>query len=294
VQIADRFFVGDALRTLRRFPEECVDCVVTSPPYWSLRDYGVAGQLGLEASVEEYLGKILAVFAEVRRVLKPSGTCFVNLGDTYGGSWRDCAVASARSKCLSQVPSRFAIGMTDGGWILRNEIIWWKPACLPQAVKDRFTVDFEKLFFFTKSPCYFFAQQFEPLVSSPCDIRRMRGGRRTYNGKWRRANMQSSGARIQRAFTSSCKHGRNKRAVWRIPLQPFRGAHFATFPEALVETPILAGSPRGGIVLDPFLGSGTTAVVARKLGRRFVGIELNPAYVRLARGRVRQAEGRLR
>jgi len=310
-QYVGQIICGDALSVLRELPPESVDCVVTSPPYWSLRDYGVEGQLGLEDSLDQYLTKLLAVFDEVRRVLKEKGTCWVNLGDAYSTrssrkGTRQPALSAASSKaprflrppapahlppkCLLQMPSRFALGMTDRGWTLRNEIIWHKPNCMPQSARDRFTIDFEKLFFFVKSRRYHFTQQFEPLR----DARRLshrlinpeRVRKRTYGDPLVAALNPKSAERSRRRMLA---RGRNKRCVWRISPRPFYGGHFAVYPEALIETPILAGCPEGGIVLDPFSGSGTTALVARRLRRRFIGIDLNPEYVRMSRERLANA-----
>jgi site-specific DNA-methyltransferase (cytosine-N4-specific) len=309
----NRIIHGDALTVLRRLPAESIDCVVTSPPYWSLRDYGVKGQHGLEPSPEEYIERLCAVFDEIKRVLKPAGTCWVNLGDAYAtrssktgkppkhpqpirtgtaNKALDFKRPSARlpAKCLVQLPARFSLAMMERGWILRNEIIWHKPNCLPQSARDRFTVDFEKVFFFVKQRHYYFRQQFEPLQGT--DQRLLRP---THLGSWRKRvygdryvsaiNPRTAEASRQRIL----RHGRNKRAVWRISVSPFRGEHFAVYPPALIETPIKAGCPKGGIVLDPFMGSGTTALVARRLGRNFVGIEINSDYVRLARHRLAEA-----
>lgn len=308
-----RIICGDALKVLGRLPSGSVDCIVTSPPYWSLRDYGVRDQLGLEASPEEYIARLWAVFDEVRRVLKPAGTCWVNLGDAYatrgnktGGRQKHprsilspsshCALdfipplARLPGKCLVQLPARFALGMIERGWILRNEIIWHKPNCLPQSARDRFTVDFERLFFFVKQRRYYFRQQFEPLQGRGRLLHRLinpeHPRKRIYGDRYISAiNPRSAEASRRRIL----RHGRNKRAVWRISVRPFRGEHFAVYPPALIETPIRAGCPEGGVVLDPFMGSGTTALVARDLGRNFIGIELNPAYVRLARRRLAHA-----
>jgi DNA modification methylase len=310
----NRIICGDSLTVLRRLPSECVDCVVTSPPYWSLRDYGVKNQLGLEASPGEYIERLSAIFDEVRRVLKPAGTCWVNLGDAY--STRSSKTgkttkhpqpilppasnraldfkrppSSLPAKCLVQLPARFALAMIDHGWILRNEIIWHKPNCLPQSARDRFTVNFERVFFFVKQRRYYFRQQFEPLQGRERLLHRMINPesrrKRIYGDKYISAiNPRSAEASRLRIL----RRGRNKRCVWRIAVRPFRGEHFAVYPPGLIETPIQAGCPEGGVVLDPFMGSGTTALVARQLGRNFVGIELNPKYVTLARQRLGHAE----
>jgi DNA modification methylase len=307
----DHILRGDSLKVLQRLPAESVDCIVTSPPYWALRDYGVKGQLGLEPTFHEYLDKLCAVFDEVRRVLKPQGTCWVNMGDTYSspmkggggaGEVGDGIFARLKqragfgsvklktglpSKTLCQIPARFAIAMTDRGWLLRNEIVWWKPNCMPQSARDRFTVNFEKIFFFVKSRKYYFEQQYEPIKDKKRLARRFfnpHAKRKRVHGDSRIAafnpkTMEASRRRI-------LKFGSRKRSVWRVAVRPYPGAHFAVYPPEIVETPIKAGCPKGGIVLDPFIGSGTTALVARKLGRHFIGIELNPQYIRLARQRL--------
>lgn len=306
----NRIICGDARKVLQRLPAESIDCVVTSPPYWSLRDYGVTGQLGLEGCPEEYIERLCSIFDEVRRVLKKAGTCWVVLGDAYAtrssktgaAAQHPQPILSAASnralifnrpharipaKCLVQLPARFAIAMTSRGWILRNEIIWHKPNCLPQSARDRFTVNFEKIFFFVKERRYYFQQQFEPLQGMGRMLHRLMNpeGRhkRIYGDKYISAiNPKTAEASRRRVLM----RGRNKRSVWRIAVRPFRGPHFAVFPPQLIETPIRAGCPKGGIILDPFMGSGTTALAARQLGRNYIGIELNPYYIRLARKRL--------
>jgi DNA modification methylase len=305
-----RIIRGDALKVLQRLPTESIDCVVTSPPYWSLRDYGVRQQIGLEASPEEYIERLCTVFDEVRRLLKPAGTCWVNLGDAYAtrssktsrkpkhpqpilspssNSALDFKRPLARlpGKCLVQLPARFALEMIERGWILRNEIIWHKPNCLPQSARDRFTVDFERLFFFVKQRRYYFRQQFEPLCGRDRLLSRLINPesrrKRVYGDKYVSAiNPRTAEASRLRIL----RYGRNKRSVWRIAVRPFRGEHFAVYPPELIETPIQAGCPKGGVVLDPFMGSGTTALVAQQLDRNFIGIDLNPDYIRLARQRL--------
>lgn len=361
---------------LKKLPDESIDCIITSPPYWALRDYGVKGQLGLEKTFDEYLTKLCGIFDEVKRVLKNTGTCWVNLGDTYGGS--NCGYGQTRQssgfqnvtkqtyyptnrmkplatgimeKCLLQIPFRFTIEMVNRGWILRNVIIWWKPNCMPSSVKDRFTVDFEYMFFFVKNKRYWFETQHEPLRESSL----LRARYNSYSSKTDQGIHGGMNLKNQLKVFEKIKNGelsgRNKRCVWRIPTRPFKEAHFAVFPGDLVETPIKAGCPqfvckkcgkarekiekisykiravrsrqekqfdtgntkarknmpfmgdkiveefgytdcgckagfKGGIVLDPFMGSGTTAVVAKKLGRNYVGIELNPKYVEMAERRL--------
>ncbi|MDQ4123263.1 MAG: site-specific DNA-methyltransferase [Acidobacteriota bacterium] len=298
----NRILKGDALCVLRKLPNESIDSIVTSPPYYALRDYGIAGQIGLEETFTEYLEKLFLVFDEAKRVLKRTGTCWVVIGDTYGGSATSGSLinhqqrANSKSnnslrlthrkgkyaKCLLQIPARFAIGMIERGWILRNEIIWHKPNLLPSSVKDRFTMDFEKIFFFTKSRRYFFNQQFEALKNPERLKKRSVNPEKKH--KWWNSEMKLpiNSKAMEKSRARVLKTGRNKRAVWTIGTGRFNGNHFAVFPEKLIETPILAGSPENGIVLDPFMGSGTTAVVAKRLQRRFIGIELNPDYVKMA------------
>ncbi len=294
----NKIYQGDALKTLKTFPSESIDMVITSPPYWGLRDYGIEGQIGLEPDYGNYLQHLMLIFDEVKRVLKKNGTCWVNLGDTYSGSNNGAndytttnrnkpetykkiyrgqkpGKTSLPDKSLCMIPFRFAIEMVNRGWILRNDIIWHKPNAMPSSVEDRFTVDFEHLFFLTKSKKYHFKRQFEESI----DETNCRPKKRGFSGK----NKNNSGHSFR--YPSPV---RNKRCVWSIPTKPFPQAHFAVYPENLLITPVLAGSPETGIVLDPFIGSGTTAVVARKFGRNYIGIELNPSYVEIAEKRLSQ------
>ena len=252
-------------------------------------------QLGLEKTFNEYIDKLCTIFDEVMRVLKPTGTCWVNLGDTYGGmgdkgKWKDPKYKNGRNgqtvavnrtatkKSLCQIPSRFAIEMCNRGWILRNEIIWHKPNCMPSSAKDRFTVDFEKLFFFTKNKKYYFETQMEKAVANRW------GGHKPINlDNSKDKDNQFGGLSRERDMMPE---ERNKRCVWKVNTKPYKEAHFAVYPEALIESPIKAGCPSGGVVLDSFIGSGTTAAVAKRLGRRYIGIELNPEYVPLIERRL--------
>lgn len=310
-----------AMEFLKELPSESVDCIVTSPPYWALRDYGVDGQLGLEPTFQEYINKLCTIFDEAKRVLKKEGTCWVNMGDTYSSNTKEddrdpekqrekrregidinsdkCFGRHSKEwfesqhqqgvrkikrtipeKCLCQIPSRFAIEMTNRGWILRNEIIWFKPNCMPSSAGDRFTVDFEKLFFFTKSKKYYFEQQLEPYTNP---LNRWGGTMvKQLNG----ADEYGMAQRI-RDYRPNSK-GKNKRCVWQINTKPFPGAHFAVYPQELVKTPIEAGCPEGGIVLDMFMGSWTTARVAKDLGRNFLGCDLNPEYCLIGKKRLSQ------
>jgi site-specific DNA-methyltransferase (adenine-specific) len=259
----NKIIAGDATQVLKTLPSGGVDCCVTSPPYWGLRDYSVAGQLGHEATPELYICALLEVFREVRRVLKPSGTCFVNLGDTY----------SAGGTLM--IPYRFACQMIDTQrWILRNVINWHKPNQMPSPARDRFTVDFEPVFFFAKSRHYHFTQQLEPYTKP---LNRWGGDQLTAQGESTWATHTG-----QRAYRK-----RDMRTTWSICTQGFKGAHFAVYQERLVERIIRAGCPEEGTVLDPFVGSGTTAMVARRLGRNYMGIDLNPEYVHMAAERLK-------
>ena len=253
---------GDARVALPNLPDESVQCCVTSPPYWSLRDYGIPGQIGLEASIEEFLNRLVAVFSEVKRVLSKNGVLWLNIGDAYTSgdrgyrapdkknpvramTYRPNTPEGLKPKDLIGIPWRLALALQKDGWYLRSDIVWHKPNCMPESVKDRPTRAHEYVFLLSKSEQYFY--DYESV---------------------REAN------------------GRNRRSVWSIATQPFREAHFATFPVTLVEPCILAGSRLGDFVLDPFFGSGTVGVVAQSLGRRFVGIELSPEYVHIANKRL--------
>ncbi len=429
---------GDSLSVLKTLPDESINCVMTSPPYWALRDYGEGnnqiwdgdetcehswgselgkkrnrespgvgakqeinaslgnicnkcgawkGQLGLEPTFDLYIKHLCDIFSEVKRVLRKDGTCWVNLGDTYcgghaGGSThpKGSSVVETggvpqqikegrpagnlkdyQEKCLISIPARFQIEMINRGWILRNNIIWHKPNCMPSSVKDRFTVDFEYLFFFVKNKKYWFETQYESLQSGDWDKMPPIGGKKQTEGNF---NPTYSGN-----TPPSNSKGRNKRTVWRICPKPFKEAHFAVFPEELCETPIKAGCPEfvckkcgmpkvmveniigkqvtegmikagcdkegkyygkeqkdyksakanepsetkkrilesmsqvkeysykptcnckadftGGIVLDPFFGAGTTGLVALKQNKKFIGIEINPEYIKIAKARIK-------
>jgi site-specific DNA-methyltransferase (adenine-specific) len=281
-----KLYCGTVLNVLKQLPDEYIDCVITSPPYWALRDYGVKGQLGLEPTFQEYIIKLCNIFDEVKRILKKTGTCWVNLGDTYGGighsdwsgnkSWNTQKLKTNKdfkldkkypSKCLCQIPSRFSIEMCNRGWILRNKIIWEKSNCMPCGANDRFTVDYEPVFFFVKNKKYWFEQQYEPqILMGQYSINSVKYG----------------------------KEGRNKRCIWKIPTQPFSDAHFATFPEKLVKTPLLAGCPEKGIVIDPFFGSGTVGLVAEKYNRQWIGIDLNKEYCEIAKDRIKAEVSQLK
>lgn len=410
----NQILIGDSLEILKKLPKKSINMCITSPPYWSLRNYDVEGQLGLEPTFEEYIKKLCDIFDEVKRCLKEDGTCWVNLGDTYIGNGIsrhkgysdpkkqkvgeiDYDEPSAMKqtippKCLAQIPSRFAIEMCNRGWILRSEIIWRKPNAMPSSCRDRFTTDFEKIFMFSKNQKYYFKQQFEePLTKENRDYGIVRQRTMNYKGKFsnygaksesygsprtrtqrtkykegERAGLQREPSLkerrvfeiiqpeianyLRRYLTSEKKRvldnvfgehkwthwirkdksgaslpspddwrelkkiinfdekfdkemtemeiylddgmmwknkGKNKRAVWDINTKPSNLQHLAIYPEKLIEIPIRAGCPVNGIVLDPFAGSGTTGIVARKQNKNFILIELNTNYAEIIKERLK-------
>lgn len=280
-RLLNQVLLGDALKELRSFPASLVDTIVTSPPYYRQRDYSGEDQLGLEPTPEAYIDNLVGVFRECRRVVKPSGSLWLVIGDKY---------VDGRQLGM---PWRVALALQADGWILRSDIIWHKPNAMPSAVKTRPTTDHEYVFFLTASPEYYYDADAirEPHVTFT-EKSRMRGGRNHFfrpggtpeEGK-NQGNPNLHHGRWDQAFHPK---GRNKRTVWSIPLSKFREAHFAVFPEPLVETCILAGCPQNGVVLDPFLGSGTTAVVAKRLGRKYIGIDCVAEYCQMARRRLRE------
>ena len=294
----NRIHVGNALTILKQMPDEFVNCCVTSPPYWGLRDYGIDGQLGLEKTPEEYVAKMVEVFREVRRVLRKDGTLWLNLGDSYsspaGGqnNFQSSTLTGGRGardpshipskkdsglkpKDLVGIPWRVAFALQADGWWLRSDIIWAKPNPMPESVTDRPTKAHEYIFLLTKSAKYFWNQEAvrEPHMDS--SLRRYEYGGSGANGK--PFAMQQS--------PRGNESGRNIRTVWTIATQSYKEAHFATFPEEIPERCIKAGCPEGGVVLDPFIGSGTVAKVAIRLRRQYIGIDINPKYYELAQKR---------
>lgn len=343
----DTILCGDALDTLRTLPDECVQMVVTSPPYWGLRDYGVAGQLGLEPTPEEWVESMVAIFAEVRRVLRRDGTLWLNVGDCYandtkwGGTsggvmakglhgkqdvgYRRRRHTGLKPKDLVGLPWMLAFALRADGWWLRSDIVWHKPNPMPESVTDRPTKSHEYLFLLSKSAQYYYDADAirEPVtggahpraragrnsrehvdrdprhlaaVPSGWDTRVGSGGHGSIHRQGRRPRgvtpkSAPAGSRIKanesfHAATTQLVTTRNKRSVWTVATAPYADAHFATFPPRLIEPCILAGSRPGDLVLDPFMGAGTTAVVARRHSRHYLGIELNPSYIELAEERI--------
>ena len=304
---------GDSISMLQTLPDASIDCVVTSPPYYGLRDYSIDGQIGMENTPKEYVNALLSVFNEVHRVLSATGTVWLNLGDSYynyrpgrGQSLSKQTLSSnlqdlpqkcprrgnklegLKEKDLIGIPWRVAFALQDFGWYLRQDIIWEKTNPQPESVKDRCTKSHEYLFLLTKSPKYYYDHA---AIKEPCSEANIKDflGRKTLNNKGKGQGTYEEArpdlCRGREAYMPP-DFKRNKRSVWTIPTKPYKGAHFATFPEALVEPCIMAGCPVDGVVLDPFFGAGTTGVVATKLNRRFVGIDLNKDYCDLAYRRI--------
>jgi len=304
---------GDCLHALRVVPSQSINCCVTSPPYFGLRDYGVDGQIGLEETPEAFVQKLVEVFREVKRVLRDDGTLWLNLGDSYAGSGKgigsdhgkavftDTNIAQTnwkktdlKPKDLIGIPWKVAFALQSDGWHLRQDIIWHKPNPMPESVKDRCTKAHEYIFLLSKSPKYYFdnlAIKEEAIWKETRPSGMARNGE-SYRNKVKHANDKYGGGGTSFQGHSGLYKAngelinpdgkRNKRSVWTVTTKPFKGAHFATFPPALIEPCILAGCPEGGVVLDPFNGAGTTGVVAQQHKRSFLGIELNSEYCRIA------------
>lgn len=297
---------GDALEIMRGMETESVYTCITSPPYYNLRDYGAPGQIGMEETPEKYIQSLVEVFREVRRVLRKDGTLWVNIGDTYAAN-RPYQVKETRgtrghaftgemavpegckAKDMIGIPWLLAFALRADGWYLRQDIIWQKPNAMPESVKDRCTKSHEYLFLLSKSAKYYFdaAAISEPIAGKSTKKYLECGGEQTPifgGGKYGNNEREETRTKSGKRFKPTPR--RNKRDVWSVSTTGFKGAHFATFPEKLVEPCVLAGSPEGGMVLDPFAGSGTTGAVAKRLRRGFVGIEINPEYAKMAEDRI--------
>ena len=256
--------IGDVREKLKELPDKSIQMCVTSPPYFNLRDYdNQENQLGLEKTPEEFVANLVEVFAEVHRVLRNDGTLWLNLGDSY-----------LKNKQLGFIPQKVAIALQEWGWILRQDIIWAKKNCMPESVKDRFTKSHEYIFLFSKQPKYFFNQVLEESVSEIKKRTRKKG--------------EGQDSKIGTKGSAGNSGKRNKRSVWHMVTASYKEAHFAVFPPELAETCIKAGSNENDIVLDCFMGSGTTAMVAQDLFRKWIGVELNPEYEKLIRKRTSQ------
>ena len=302
-------FCGDALDVLRTMPDNFVHCCITSPPYYALRDYGAEGQIGREDTPAQYVARLTEVFSEVWRVLRPNGTLWLNIADTYCGtgskgdhldpknpSGRNGQgvslaqrVENVKAKDMIGIPWMLAFALRDTGWYLRSDIIWQKANPMPESCKDRPSRCYEHVFLLTKSRSYYYdaAAIAEPVAeSTPMRMRRKFGKNKYSAGIPGQAHQHLNDYRPNGYAEEDIPLLRNKRDVWQINSVPYKGAHFAAYPPKLVETCLLAGCPQDGIVLDPFLGSGTTAAVAKQMGRHYIGIELNPDYCELAKQRI--------
>lgn len=313
----------ECLLGLKKLPDNSVNCCVTSPPYYGLRDYGNPEQIGLEITPEEYIQKLVDVFREVRRVLIDDGTLWVNIGDSYFGSGKGAemypenakkykqatnkgslskAIASKKfpgykPKDLIGIPWMLAFALRADGWYLRKDIIWNKPNPMPESVRDRCTNSHEYIFHLSKSNKYYYdcdSIMEEAFYDGSKDTR-MKGSHKYSQIGITGLNTQTMAARgHERWKMKNGKYLKNKRDVWTVPTNSFKGAHFATYPEKLIVDCIKAGCPENGIVVDPFMGSGTTAIVARKLNRNYIGFELNAEYLKIAKKRIRKELGLFR
>jgi DNA modification methylase len=314
--IACEIHLGDCIESMKLMPEKSVHTCVTSPPYFGLRDYGVDGQIGLEDTPEAFVARLVDVFREVRRVLRDDGTLWLNLGDSYaaqrGGTHqpaetlaggrngiskdgnrvnrsrhdgynptRNASAIGLKHKDLIGIPWRVAFALQADGWYLRQDIIWHKPNPMPESVTDRCTKAHEYVFLLSKGPRYYFDAE---AIKEPA----VKGAAGSTFHKGKTAAHQAGRASEKDRVNDGT---RNRRSVWTVTTKPYKGAHFATFPPDLIEPCILAGSPRGGVVLDPFGGSGTTAGVAIKNGRKAVLCELNPEYTALVPARITAIAG---
>ena len=302
--------IGNCLDKLKELEEGSVQTCVTSPPYWGLRDYDDADQLGQEAHPEEFVRKLTEIFMEVHRVLKDDGTLWLNIGDTYfgakgghfdgansitnygtGDKYRESRKAPPKhpylkTKDLSGVPWKLALSLQRKGWYIRQDIIWHKPNPMPESVKDRCTKAHEYIFLLSKSPQYKYnADAIKTAYAEGTKSGGQIGGKKGNSKEGMKAKL----TKTQQGFFK-IGEGVNRRSVWKIPVKPYAGAHFATFPEKLPELCIKAGSDKGDIVLDTFFGSGTTGWVAQRLSRKWIGIELNPKFAKIANERFKQQQ----
>ena len=270
----EKIYQGNCIEVLKDMPDESIDCVVTSPPYWGLRNYQEEEQLGLEETPEEFVANLVKVFSEVKRVLKKEGTVWLNLGDTY------------YNKSLACIPFSVAFALQSDGWYLMQDIIWHKPNPMPESVQDRCTKAHEYIFLLTKQPKYFYDIDAvrEPLAESSIgrlnqNLEKQIGTTRANGGQKTNGNFKAVGDQ---------EKGANKKSVWKLTTKPYKEAHFATFPIELPTYCIKAGCPEDGVVLDPFFGSGTTGLAAQEQNRHWVGIELNEEYIEIAKKRTSQ------
>lgn len=310
----DKIYNEDCLQGLKHLPDNSVDCCITSPPYYALRDYGVDGQIGLEETPQQYIDRLTDVFMEVHRVLKPEGTLWINIGDSYNGNkkgntetnknkkvaesshfekkiWKEC-----KQKDLIGIPWMLAFSLRNEGWYLRQDIIWNKPNVMPEPATDRCVKAHEYIFLLSKSERYYFDyEQIQEEATTHENrpsgvVRNRKFGYDSKQNQHPEAYLMSSADKTGEVTEADMPTGkRNKRDVWSVNTKPDLNAHFAVYPEELIRPCILAGCPLGGVVLDPFMGSGTTARAARRWGRHYVGFELNPDYVKIIERKVQVA-----
>ena len=307
----NKIFEGDCIESMKLMADKSVNCCVTSPPYFGLRDYGHDGQIGLEETPDQFVAKLVDVFREVKRVLKDDGTLWLNLGDSYaGGGGASGHTAETKNlgantsnygavksggrkyglkpKDLIGIPWMVAFALRSDGWYLRQDMIWSKPNPMPESVTDRCTKSHEYIFLLSKSQKYYYDHDaiMQEFTSEP-KPRKDSTTTRAY---------QNTAAKTGTDFADDMRvtygaNGANKRSVWTVTTKPYSEAHFATYPPDLIVDCIKAGCPEGGLVLDPFMGAGTTAMVARKLNRNYVGFELNPEYIKIAQNRIHNELG---
>ena len=303
-----KLILGDVSEVLKSFEKESINCVVTSPPYWRLRDYGDPRQIGLEETPEKFINNLCNIFDKVYQILKKDGTLFVNLGDSYSHSnsistkgrkgfnkgikdeilkKNNCM---AKRKSLVGIPAMFQLEMIKRGWILRNKIIWQKLNIMPESVRDRFTNDYEEIFFFTKNQNYFFNKLYEPF--SEKTLHAFKNGKVPTSHKYLQSGKSKTGMRENREWLATVTDkGRNMRAVWKIGTVGVKEAHFSTFPIELAKRCIEAGCPDDGTVLDIFSGAGTTNIAAKSLGIKSIGIELVENNIKIAKTRIEKMRG---
>ena len=300
----NKIYNEPCLDTLKRMQDKSIDCVITSPPYWQLRDYGYEGQWGLEPTFNEYLEHLWQLMDEIYRVLKDEGTCWVNLGDTYNGAkvgntsnkgykentvidtFKKQKIEGIKDKCLLLIPHRFAIGCIDRGWILRNDIIWAKRNGMPEPVTDRFTKKHEYIFFMVKSEKYYFDLDAIRDKHKHSHDKRNDGNRHEYsenvksqNNEWIASNAVS--------FNPLGKNPGSVSDFWDITTKGSSSKHYASYNMDLIKKPILAGCPEGGIIYDPFMGTGTTAIAAIKSNRKFIGSEMSTEYIKICESNIK-------
>lgn len=303
----NKIYNENCLTGLKNLPDNSIDCCVTSPPYFGLRDYGTDEQIGLEETPELFVSKLVEVFTEVKRVLKDEGTLWLNLGDSYasqGGGQVEQTVRNSndyvnagqskgksrkaptgvKPKDLIGIPWMVAFALRSSGWYLRQDIIWSKPNPMPESVTDRCTKSHEYIFLLSKSTKYYYdAEAIKKEMECSEHDKRSRKGKKRFPTKLVNG---IRGDNPERVYEFA-----NKRSVWTVNTRPYSEAHFATFPERLIIDCIKAGCPENGTILDPFMGAGTTALVARKLNRNYIGFELNPDYIKIAEKRLQKELG---